>query len=341
LAACGASEVPPQIVEEAGTALPVGEAGTTMPSTDSGLPVPEAAAARDASQPAAIEILVEPSDSAAAIEGAKTSVHVTMYLFSSTTIRSALIAAKQKGRDVKVLLNQSFPGGARTNQAMFVALSAAGIDVRWTPTTFALTHEKCVILDTTSAWIMTMNATQSSPTDNREYLAIDHDPDDVAEAEAIFQADWASTPIVPNGKLVVAPTNAGPKLKALIDSATTTIDLEGEELSDPVTVSSLVARLDAGVKVRIVLADGSTSATQQSAVSTLKAKRAQVVSLTKPYMHAKALVVDGARAYVGSENFSAASLGRNRELGVMFTAPAGIATVTATIAADFAAGTAL
>src|SRR5947207_674774 len=73
---------------------------------------------------------------------------------------------------------------------------------------FTYTHEKCVILDGTSVWIMTMNLTYSSPTSNREYLAIDTDTDDIAEAEQIFQADFAAASGSFTGKLLVAPVNA-------------------------------------------------------------------------------------------------------------------------------------
>ncbi|MCX5747449.1 MAG: phospholipase D-like domain-containing protein [Proteobacteria bacterium] len=34
--------------------------------------------------------------------------------------------------------------------------------------------------------------------------------------------------------------------------------------------------------------------------------------------HTAAIVVDGARAFIGSENFTANSLGYNREVGVLF-----------------------
>jgi len=55
-------------------------------------------------------------------------------------------------------------------------------------------------------------------------------------------------------------------------------------------------------------------------------------------IHAKAVVADGARAYVGSENFSGGSLGYNRELGVMFSDPAAVAAVGSSIARDFELG---
>ena len=60
-------------------------------------------------------------------------------------------------------------------------------------------------------------------------------------------------------------------------------------------------------------------------------------------IHAKALVADGARAYVGSENFTGGSLGYNRELGVIFDEADNAGQVTkvdSTILSDFNAGSA-
>jgi phosphatidylserine/phosphatidylglycerophosphate/cardiolipin synthase-like enzyme len=52
-------------------------------------------------------------------------------------------------------------------------------------------------------------------------------------------------------------------------------------------------------------------------------------------VHAKAIVADGARLYVGSINLSAASLDSNRELGVILDDAAAAARVAATIALDW------
>lgn len=57
------------------------------------------------------------------------------------------------------------------------------------------------------------------------------------------------------------------------------------------------------------------------------------------YIHAKAIVADAAtataRAFVGSENFSAASLTKNRELGVTTTTPTVVNALDATVTADY------
>jgi cardiolipin synthase len=61
------------------------------------------------------------------------------------------------------------------------------------------------------------------------------------------------------------------------------------------------------------------------------------------YIHAKAVVADAGRpdqdVFVGSENFSKASLRYNRELGLRTTNSAVISTISATLASDYAGAT--
>lgn len=298
----------------------------------------------------AVTIIVEPSDNSqaliSAIQAAKKSIHMTMYLLTNKAIMTALIAKKAAGLDVEVVLNMTFPPGtaaSATNAASYMTLTTASpaVPTVWASSSFVYTHEKCVIIDGTTAWIMTMNATQSSATANREYLAIDTDATDVAEAESIFQADYTMTSVVVNGPLLVSPVNSRSKLVALIASATSTIDLEVEELSDAPILTALTNAADAKVAVQIALPSGTMTSAQSSAVTTLKAHNIPVVSLTDPYLHAKAIVVDGVRAYIGSENFTSNSLTMNRELGLIIGAPSEVAKVQTTVRADFAAGTAL
>lgn len=290
----------------------------------------------------AVQILVEPSDNGsalvAAIANAKTSVHMTMYLLSDPSALRALEEQHRAGRDVKVVLNRNFVDRDGSNGDVFNELRGAGIAVAWAPAAVTLTHEKCVILDGQEAWIMTMNLDESAAKNNREYLAIDSDFADVREAEAIFEADFAGTPATVSGKLVVSPVNARAKLVALLQTAKRTIDLEGEELSDSEVVSALTKAAAEGVRIRVVLSDMAPLAAQTTAVTVLTAAGIPVVTVSRPYIHAKAIVVDGIAAYVGSENFTAASLGYNRELGVLFDAPAAVKKVDATISGDFAVG---
>jgi phosphatidylserine/phosphatidylglycerophosphate/cardiolipin synthase-like enzyme len=294
----------------------------------------------------AVTILVEPSDGGsallAAISGAQKSVHMTMYLLSSGAIRDALIARHRAGVEVKIVLNQQFPPGTTvTNQSSYTALQAAGVPVVWAPATFTYTHEKCLVIDGTAAWIMTMNASTSGLTNNREYLAIDTTPADVAEAEAQFADDYAGTPHTPTGNLLMSPVTARPGILGLINSARVTVDFEAEEVGDTQITAALCSAQARGAKTRGVLADNTLSSTQQRAVDQLKACGAAVYKLAKPYIHAKAIAVDNQAVYVGSINFTVTSLDQNRELGLTTTTAAAVAPVAQTIAADIAAGTPL
>jgi cardiolipin synthase len=358
--------------------LPSGDAGTSHdgsgPGTDGAPPkdgsMPGTDGAKEGSAPppaSAVTITVEPDGSGdaagllSAIQGATTAVHVEMYLLTNSKYIQALIDLSKAGKDVKVVLNQNFPSGtsgSNTNASTYTELASGGVNVHWAPTTTGFdsyTHEKAVIIDPAGGadsqiWIMTMNLDTDAPKYNREFLATDTTAADIAEAEAIFEADYASTSITPSGNLVVAPApqnNAVTVLLGLINSATTSIDVEAEELDDSgkdteeLVFGALVAKAKAGVVVHVVLEDSSNSE-QTTAVSALQAAGGKVVGYpcggSGLDIHAKAIVADGARAYVGSENFSGGSLGYNRELGVYFTEASEVAKVASTIASDYAGG---
>jgi cardiolipin synthase len=305
-----------------------------------------------------VTIIVEPngnhaSEISSAITAAHTSVYMAMYELNNSSVLSALVARKQAGLDVQVILD----GSTQTksfNQAAYDQLHAAGVAVVWANPAFTYTHEKCVMIDGAQAWIMTMNLNTSPPSSNREYLALDTDPADVAEAIAVFKADHAMQPVTPSGNLVIANANARTRLVGLIDSATTTLDVEGEEFSDTYStgiVNAVARAATRGVKVRVVVANSTLVA---SAITIVKNAGAKVVmtgptsnsgTMSNPYIHAKAMVVDCvagtcARGFVGSENFSGGSLGYNREVGVIFETPVEVAKVEAAISTDFSHGVA-
>jgi phosphatidylserine/phosphatidylglycerophosphate/cardiolipin synthase-like enzyme len=295
-----------------------------------------------------------------AIEGATTSVHMTMYILDNTKIVAALVAAKKAGRDVRVVMNQTFPSGTNeSNPATYTTLTAAGIGVVWRngppgATSGAYTHEKTFVVDGKQAWIMTLNLDASSAEYNREYVVVDNVAADVTEADTIFLADYAGTASTAGSPLVVSPVNSRAAMVALIAAATKTVDVEDEEFSDTSVVSALVAARKRNVAVRVVLANDTPTTAQTSAIATVKAAGGKVVvsggtsggsTASNPYIHAKAILIDCngtttcTSGFVGSENITAGSLGYNRELGLIIENPTELAKVETAIDADFAAGT--
>ncbi len=306
--------------------------------------------------PSAVTIIVEPngnraSELVSAINAAQHSVYMTMYQIDDQDILTALTGRASAGLDVEAVLDSSTTNKSGNTPA-YNALNSAHASAVWSSSAFTFTHQKTVIIDDKVAWIMTMNANTSSPEDNREYLAIDTTAADIAEATAVFKADHALQTITPSGSLVVADSNARAKIVALINTATKTLDVEGEEFSDTDSngvVDAVDAAAKRGVLVHVIIGNASPDA---PSIADVKAAGGHVVvtgptsgngTATNPYIHAKAVVVDCegttcTSAFVGSENFSAGSLGYNRELGVIFDETSEIAKVKAAIDTDFAAG---
>ena len=298
-----------------------------------------------------VTIQVQPSDFGKAIEAAiraaKTSVHMTMYLLTDTTIIDALGDLKDAGKDVKVVLNQSFPPNGGDNSSAFTKLKARGVSVVYAPAAYTFTHAKAVVIDSAKVLIMTMNLTQTSAKDNREYIATDSDPADVADCEKLFAADFANQGVKVDGKLIVSPQAASSieprsRLKALIDSAKVSLDVEVQSLSDDTLTDAIILAHKDKVAVRVVLATGNDmTAGQMDEITKLKAAGVPVRGLAAPYIHAKALVVDNAKVFVGSQNFTNTALLQNREIGVVTDAATEVAKVRDVIAKDFTAATPL
>jgi phosphatidylserine/phosphatidylglycerophosphate/cardiolipin synthase-like enzyme len=172
---------------------------------------------------------------------------------------------------------------------------------------------------------------------NREFGVIDTHGEDVAEAVAIFQADWNRTqPMLHGANLVVSPVNSRAKITALIASAQTSLQIEDEEMYDTSSENALIAAARRGVSVRLILPGPADI--EVADVARLKAGGVQLVYVSAPFIHAKVIVADGRLAFVGSENFSSTSLDENREVGLLLADTTALATITTTFERDWAVG---
>ena len=291
----------------------------------------------------AVHLFVEPDDGkrllTRPIRKAARSIDLTMYLLTDHTLIHDLEYAAANGARVRVILEQQpFGGGAvgiGTNQSAFDQLYAADIPVHWSSRRFRLTHEKTMIVDGDTAYILTLNYTRSAFTKNREFGLIDAEPDDVREAAAIFDADWHDVPYTPRDpNLLLSPVNSRSRLLALLARARHSLDLYAEEVQDRQLEETLVACARRGVRVRLITNAGDPASAP--GVATLRGGGVVVRQLRTPYIHAKAVIADGRWAFVGSENISAASLDQNRELGALVANGDAIARLAATFAEDWA-----
>jgi cardiolipin synthase len=287
-------------------------------------------------------VFIQPGDGRAPlldeIQVARRSIDLEIYIVTDDVILQSLEEAQRRGVEVRVILEEHPFGGGGGQEEVFTRLESAGIAVRWGNPVFRFSHIKTMIVDDAVAIIMNQNLTQSAFSANREFGVVTNRSDAVQAAAAIFAADWSRGAEPDPGPLVVSPTNAREQLLALVGSAHVSLYVYAEVLRDPQLLDALAAAAQRGVRVRIVI---STSGDFGAEVDALTASGVEIRLSRSLYIHAKLIVADGERAFLGSQNLSATSLDQNRELGIIIDDPVNLARLSRTFAIDFRAATPL
>lgn len=277
------------------------------------------------------------------INGAQSSIDLAIYEIEDPEIVSALTTAAQRGVNVRVLFNYySFLHYGHDPNAPFIEkLKAGGVNAKPASQNFLITHQKTFAIDDSVAVIMTFNLNPGYFKGTRDFGVITGDSGQVAEIVKVFEADWAGKPVsVSQSALVWSPDNSRRKTLEVINSATRTLDVYNEETSDQESMQALIAAAKRGVNVRFITAvlkdynnPGHDANASERAV--LNAGGVHAKGMILPYIHAKMILADGSRVFFGSENFSSASLDRNRELGIILDDSAVVSSMEKTFNSDW------
>ena len=335
--ACSSAAPQPSAQPSAPATSPTRRASTARP----------AALHHAASRTGSVRVLTEPGAGIGAvyrlITGAHSTVDLTMYELADPTAEADLAADAARGVNVRVILDQHLEKSRNTGAYDYLA--AHGVHVRWGPagTTY---HQKTLTVDDAIAVIMTLNLVADDYPGTRDFAVIDRNRADVAAIVTTFSADFAGRAITPpdGTDLVWSPTNAEASILSVINGAARTLAVENEEMDDPAVTAALAAAARRGVHVTITM-----TADSEWDEPFAELARAGVHIRLYPddssalYIHAKAIGADagrpGQQVLVGSQNFSVASLGYNRELGIITHDPAVVAAVSRALAADYASAT--
>ena len=276
------------------------------------------------------------------IKHAHRSIDLTMYEFSDTKAEHDLAAAAQRGVTVKVVLDQREQS---RNSAAFGYLKAHGVKVVWSWARFEYSHQKTLLVDGSTAVIMTANLTSEYYSSTRDFLVMDTKPADVAAIAQVFNADFAHRPVQPgDGKdLVWSPAGSQAKLLALIGGATRSLRIYSEEMGDTTIEDALITAARRGVSVKVC--GENESGEYDSDFSRLAAAGVHISYYSSShgfYIHGKVIEADygtgHAKVFIGSENFSSTSLNRNRELGLITSNQKVLSAIAATFAHDYRNG---
>lgn len=283
-----------------------------------------------------LTLITEPEDGIepilSSIQEASTSIDVVMYELEDEKVEEELAAAAGRGVLVRVILSRGLYGQtSKAHQAAFSYFQTHHVQVKWSPAYFALTHQKTIIIDAHTAIIMTFNLTPAYYAAARDFAVIDDNSQDVSSIEQTFTADWQGTQSqssvagnVTNessGDLVWSP-NSKQVFLEMIASAKSTIEVTSEEIQDPDIIAGLAAAAGRGVSVSLLMTNSSE---WHQAFTYLASQGVHIRTYPKSkhslYIHEKIIIVDGAQAFLGSQNLTTTSLVSNRELGILVSTP--------------------
>ena len=272
-------------------------------------------------------LIVLPDDGAHAIidpiQAARHSLNIRMFLFTDPTLLEAVIAARRRGVNVRVMLNPARRDGTSDNDFARDVLLAAGVSVRDSSKAFAVTHQKSMVIDGRVGFIESLNWETRDLTETRDYAIQTTGKAEVAEMVRCFDADWEERPFEPRvgSDLIWCPNNGRQRIADFIDGARKTLWLQNERYQDMVIIERLVRAANRGVRVRIM----------SRALHKLKKKKlfegvsglrivhdvgAKVRALKHLKLHGKIMIADNERAIVGSINLAPGSFDSRRECAI-------------------------
>ena len=239
-----------------------------------------------------------------AIQKARRAVDIAIFRLDQEEIEKALGAAVQRGVKVRVLVAHTNRGGEARLRKLEQRLLEAGATVTRTGDDFPRYHGKFMVADDT-LHLFGFNFTKVDALKSRSFGVSTRDASAVREARAVFEADSNRQPYVPKRTpLVISPENARETLAAFVKGAKRQLLIYDVNLQDPVFIKMLEAKAAAGVEVRVI---GKCKGAKKIDVRPLKSMR----------LHVRAMIRDGARAFVGSQSLRRIELDKRREVGVL------------------------
>jgi cardiolipin synthase A/B len=260
-----------------------------------------------------------------AIDQAKKSIEIAIFRFDHEEIYRALERAVDRSVSVHALIADTNHGEGKDLRRLEMSLLPAGIQVSRTDDDLRRHHYKFMIVDRQMMYLFTFNYTHLDMEHSRSFgVAID-DPDAVAEAVKLFNADARRQGYQPAYKhFVVSPLNAREQLVHFIRGAEKQLLIYDPEVSDPDMIHLLRRRAHEGVEIRII---------------------GRVVKptgdfdpghLMKMRFHTRAIVRDRREAFLGSQSLREMELDHRRELGLLIHNREVVRSLVATFESDWA-----
>ena len=243
-----------------------------------------------------------------AIKRARKAIDIAIFRLDRVEVEKALAAAVQRGVHVRVLVAHTNRGGESRLRKLEQRMLQAGVTVTRTGDEFVRYHGKFMIADDV-LHLFAFNFTTADTVKSRSFGVSTRDKSAVREAMALFEADCTRQAFSPNKRspLVVSPETARETLTAFVKGARRQLLIYDVNIQDPEFIKLLKQQAARGVDVRVI--GKFKGAGDAIMVRPLKSLR----------LHARSIIRDGSRAFVGSQSLRRPELNQRREVGVVIT----------------------
>ncbi len=238
---------------------------------------------------------------------ARERIALSLFRCSDKGVFAELRAAVDRGVDVQVLVTSRVKGGKRKLRKLWRRLEDTGASLSAYTDAVVKYHAKYLVADDGPALITSLNFTRKCFFETCDALALTWDPAVVNGLHGLIAADREGHPL-PHGlpeRLIVGPERARRQFTTIIEGAQSSIQVIDAKLSDPGLIALLNARRAAGVSV---------SLHSDKLLCGMKS-------------HGKIMLVDSARAVVGSLALTALSLDFRREVALMIEERSAVAEI--------------
>ena len=252
-------------------------------------------------------LVLDPVERKAALLGvigaAKRRLVLSLFRCDDFSVLDALAAALERGCEVEAVLTKRAKGGKKRLKKLWGALEEMGAVVTRYADPVVKYHAKYLVADNATAMITTLNPTRKCFSRTWDAILITRDPSVVKGLVTLARVDAAghALPRRPlTRRLIVGPERSREEIRGLIAGAKHSIRILDHKLSDPDLVALLRERRHDGVTVSVV--------------------GKQPIRGFEP--HGKMMIIDEARAILGSTALSTLSLDFRREVSVVVHDPA-------------------
>jgi phosphatidylserine/phosphatidylglycerophosphate/cardiolipin synthase-like enzyme len=260
-----------------------------------------------------VDLIIQPDDGLTpllqAVRHAGTRIDILIFRWDRPELEKALEAAVGRGVVVRALIAHTNTGGEKSLRKLELKLLGAGVQVARTGSDLLRYHGKLLIVDD-ELYVLGFNYTKLDIDRSRSFGIVTRDPRVVKEAGVLFEADSTRQPYTPgHDRLVVSPESSRRLLGEFIAGAKKQLLIYDGKISDRAMIRALHARARDGVEVRVL---GKVA----KAGAGIEARKMSAMRL-----HVRAIVRDGAAAFVGSQSLRKMELDGRREVGLIVQDP--------------------